>query len=57
MKEDPFEAFMEQLDDEKKASVKSMKMPTELMKQYEKLVQLDKMSGIQMRLPFVIDFK
>ena len=57
VKEDPFEAFMEQLDDEKKASVKSMKMPTELMKQYEKLVQLDKMSGIQMRLPFVIDFK
>lgn len=58
VEEDPFEAFMEQLADEKKASVKSnMKMPTELMKQYEKLVQLDKMSGIQMRLPFVIDFK
>lgn len=57
VEENPFEAFMEQLDNEKKASVKNMKMPTELMKQYEKLVQLDKMSGIQMRLPFVIDFK
>jgi protease-4 len=58
VEEDPFEALIEQLDTEKKASLKNnMKMPTELMKQYDKLIQLDKMSGVQMRLPFVIDFK
>ena len=59
VEEDPFEAIMEQLEDSKKNSSVSMsgKMPVELMKQYEKLVKLESMSGIQMRMPFVIDFK
>lgn len=59
VEEDPFEAIMEQLEDSKKNSSVSMagKMPVELIKQYEKLVKLESMSGIQMRMPFVIDFK
>jgi len=60
VEEDPFEAILEQLEDSKKNSSVSMasgKMPVELMKQYEKLVKLESISGIQMRMPFVIDFK
>lgn len=59
VKEDPLEALLEQIDADKKAvaSIESVKMPAELVKQYEKLAELENMTGIQMRLPFVIDFK
>lgn len=58
VKEDPLEAIFEQLEEEQKAGVHSSKnVSTELLKQYSKLTQLENMSGIQMRMPFVIDFK
>lgn len=58
VEENPFEAILEQLDTKKTmTSFEHTKMPAELMKQYEKLAQLEHMTGIQMRLPFVIDFK
>lgn len=58
VEEDPFEAFFEQLEDKKKTSLKgNAQVSAELWKQYEKLTRLENMSGIQMRLPFVIDFK
>lgn len=58
VEEDPFEALLEQLDSKKKTvQAGDVKMSAELMKQYEKLMQLESMTGIQMRLPFVIDFK
>lgn len=58
VEENPLEALMEQLNTEKGATISAkMQIPTELLKQYEKLTQLENMTGIQMRIPFVIDFK
>ncbi len=58
VEENPFEAIMEQLNSDKQAKVAAnMQVPAELIKHYQKLAQLENMTGIQMRLPFVIDFK
>lgn len=58
VEENPFEAIMEQLNSDKQAKIASnIQIPAELMKQYQKLAQLENMTGIQMRIPFVIDFK
>ncbi len=57
IEENPLEAIMEQIDSKNAMVESKAKLPAELLKQYEKLAQLDKISGIQMRLPFVIDFK
>lgn len=57
IEDDFMEALSEQMEGmNKKSSVKSNALPVELIKQYEKLKQVESMSGIQMRMPFTIDF-
>lgn len=57
IEDDFMEALSEQMEAmDKKSSVKSNALPLELIKQYEKLKQVESMSGIQMRMPFTIDF-
>lgn len=56
--DDFMEALSEQLEAmDQKATVKSNGLPLELIKHYEKLKQVESMSGIQMRMPFTIDFR
>lgn len=57
IEDDFMEALSEQMEGmNRKSSVKSNALPVELIKQYEKLKQVESMSGIQMRMPFTIDF-
>ncbi len=58
-KEDKFEALLEAIEDEElttELKVNNAKLPKELLKQYQKLVRLEKISGIQMRMPFELEF-
>jgi protease-4 len=58
VEENPLEAIMEQFAEQKMVTAgQQMNVSAELLKQYKNLTQLENMSGIQMRLPFVIDFK
>jgi protease-4 len=57
VKEDPFEAILEQLSKEDRESlkVKQQAVPKVIDEMTEKLIKLESYSGIQMRLPYEID--
>ncbi len=57
VKEDPVADLLEQLSEEEsiRANLKQTQMPKVLTDSYEKLRQLDQMTGIQMRLPFELE--
>lgn len=57
VKEDPFEAILEQLSKEDRESlkVKQQAVPKVIDEMTKKLVKLESYSGIQMRLPYEID--
>lgn len=59
VKEDPFADMIEQLmnNEQAQTSITSTKLPSVVTENYEKLLELEKMQGIQMRMPFVIEFK
>lgn len=58
VKDDTFELLLEQIgENDKDAVTKNAQLPEEFVKQYEKLAQIKNMSGIQMRLPFTLEFK
>lgn len=52
----PLSAFIEDLGEEEGVSlhIKTQKLPAELTRAYERLRMLDEMTGIQMRLPFIL---
>lgn len=53
-----FDVLLEQLEEDNKASLtSSAKLSTEFLNQYNKLKQVENMTGIQMRLPYLIEFK
>lgn len=56
---DPFEALLEQLSEreEVRAGLKENRLPQSLSDSYEKLRQLDQLTGIQMRLPFSLEIE
>ncbi len=58
VKEDKFADFIEQIaDEEENLEVKqSLKLPESLMKQYSQLKSIENMTGMQMRMPFMINF-
>ena len=57
VKEDKLGDFLEQLEDEEEISVKqSTQLPESLLKNYEQLKSLEKIQGMQMRIPYEINF-
>jgi protease IV len=57
-KDNPFDQIFELLEeqDDEEAKVKIQKIPESFLKYYEVLQKLETMNGIQMRLPFTIEF-
>lgn len=57
VKEDKFAMILEQLEEESEVKATSnAKLPAELLKHYEQLQNLEKIQGMQMRLPFDLNF-
>lgn len=57
VKEDKFAEFIEQLEEDESIRIQSsQKLPKELVKHFDHLMELENYSGIQMRLPYVIEF-
>jgi protease-4 len=56
-KEDKLEAILEQLDEGSSMKIKGTELPKTLLKSYEKIKTLESYQGMQMRLPFEIEFK
>lgn len=59
VKEDPFAELLEQFvsNEQAQASITSSELPAVVTENYKKLLELEKMQGVQMRMPFVIEFK
>lgn len=55
--ENPFAEILEQLEEEEKVKVKSQaQLPESVVSYYNQLKKLESYNGIQMRLPYVIEF-
>lgn len=58
VKEDPFSDLLEQFMGENvQMTANSTKIPQIVTENYKKLLEIEKMQGIQMRMPFVLEFK
>lgn len=56
VQEDKFAALMEQLEQDESIKIQStQKLPKELIKHFDHLMELENYSGIQMRLPYIIE--
>ena len=57
VEQDPIEEFIEQLENNESLNIKSTTaLPESLVKHYEKLKVLESYQGIQMRMPYIVEF-
>lgn len=58
VKEDKLGAFLESMEEQdEKASVSTTELPAELLKYYNQIKAIESVEGIQMRMPYTIEFK